>query len=69
MRKILRKSQPNFKHYVRKIETLAKNWFSYIKKRITEMYLAMFLPVTLNEKLECMKLIIKPYAFLYATFL
>ena len=37
MRKILRKSQPNFKHYVRKIETLAKSWFSYIKKRITEI--------------------------------
>ena len=30
LRKILRKFQPNFQYYVKKIEAQAKNWFSYI---------------------------------------
>ena len=34
LRKILRKSQPNFQHYVKKIEVQGKNWFSYKKKRV-----------------------------------
>ena len=33
LRKLLRKSQPNFWHYVKKIETHAKNWF-LCKKRV-----------------------------------
>ena len=32
VRKILRKFQPNFQHYVKKIEAQAKKWFSYKKK-------------------------------------
>ena len=32
LRKILRKSQPDFQHYVKKIEAQAKKWFSYKKK-------------------------------------
>ena len=31
LRKILRKIQPNFEHYVKKIEIQAKKWFSYKK--------------------------------------
>ena len=31
LRKILRKSQPNFQHYVKKIEAEAEKWFSYKK--------------------------------------
>ena len=31
LRKILRKSQPNSKHYDKKIEAQAKKWFSYKK--------------------------------------
>ena len=30
--KILRKSQPNFQRYVKKIEVQAKKWFSYERK-------------------------------------
>ena len=30
--KILRKSQPNFQRYVKKIEAQAKKWFSYERK-------------------------------------
>ena len=30
-RKILRKSQPGLKHYVKKIEAQTKKWFSYEK--------------------------------------
>ena len=29
-KKIIKKSQPNFQHYVKKIEVQAKKWFSYI---------------------------------------
>ena len=32
LRKKLRKTQPNFQHYVKKIEARAKKWFSYKKK-------------------------------------
>ena len=28
---MFRKSQPNFKHYAKKIEAQAKKWFSYKK--------------------------------------
>ena len=35
LRKILRKFQPNFQHYVKKIEAQAKKWFSY-KKRVSQ---------------------------------
>ena len=31
LRKILRKPQPNFQHYVKEIEAQAKKWFSYKK--------------------------------------
>ena len=31
--KILRKFQPNFQHYVKKIVAQAKKWFSYEKKK------------------------------------
>ena len=31
--KIFKKSQPDFQHYVNKIENQAKKWFSYKKKR------------------------------------
>ena len=34
LRKKLRKTQPNFQHYVKKIEARAKKWFSYKKKRV-----------------------------------
>ena len=34
LRKVLRKFQPNFWHYVKKIEAQAKKWFSYKKKRV-----------------------------------
>ena len=34
LRKILRKSQPNFQHQVKKIEAQAKKWFSKKKKII-----------------------------------
>ena len=30
--KILRKSQPNFQRYLKKIEAQAKKWFSYERK-------------------------------------
>ena len=30
---MLRRSQPNFQHYVKKIEAQAKKWFSY-KNRV-----------------------------------
>ena len=33
LRKVLRKFQPNFWRYVKKIEAQAKKWFSYKKKR------------------------------------
>ena len=36
LRKILRKSQPNFQHYVKKVETKAKKWFSYKKSFIRD---------------------------------
>ena len=36
IRKILRKSQPNFQDYVKKIEALAKKLFSY-KKNVQNM--------------------------------
>ena len=29
---MLRKSLPNFQHYIKKIEAQAKKWFSYKKK-------------------------------------
>ena len=32
---MLRKSQPNFEHYVKKIETQAKKWVSYKKTNST----------------------------------
>ena len=32
VKKILRKSQPNFQHYGKKIKVQAKKWFSYKKK-------------------------------------
>ena len=32
---MLRKSQPNFQHYVKKIETQAKKWVSYKKANST----------------------------------
>ena len=35
---MLRKSQPNFWHYVIKIEAQAKKWFSYIKKRVLFLF-------------------------------
>ena len=31
LRQMLRKSQPNFQHYVKKIEAQEKKWFSYKK--------------------------------------
>ena len=31
---MLRKSLPNFQHYIKKIEAQAKKWFSYKKKRV-----------------------------------
>ena len=34
LRKILSKFQPNFQHYVKKIETQAKKWFSYKEKSV-----------------------------------
>ena len=34
LRKISTKFQPNFQHYVKKIEAQAKKWFSYKKKRV-----------------------------------
>ena len=34
VKKILRTFQPNFYHYVKKIEAQAKKWFSYSKKRV-----------------------------------
>ena len=33
LRKILGKFQPNFQHYVKKIEAQVKKWFSYKKKK------------------------------------
>ena len=30
---MLRKSQPNFQHYIKKIEAQARKWFSYIQKK------------------------------------
>ena len=33
LRKILRKFQPNFQYYVKKIEAQAKKLFSYTKKK------------------------------------
>ena len=36
LRKILRKFQPNFQHYVKKIEAKAKNGFLIKKKRVME---------------------------------
>ena len=39
LRKILRKFQPNFQHYVKKIEPQAKKWFTYIcKEKRVDMY-------------------------------
>ena len=35
LRKILRKFQPNFQHYAKKIEAQAKKWFSYKKNVIS----------------------------------
>ena len=34
LRKILRAFQPNFYHYVKKIDAQAKKWFSYKKNRV-----------------------------------
>ena len=31
LRKLLRKPQPSFKHYVKKIEAQGEKWFSYKK--------------------------------------
>ena len=31
---MLAKSQPNFQHYVNKIEAQGKKWFSFKKKRV-----------------------------------
>ena len=31
---MLRKSLPNFEHFVKKIEAQAKKWFSYKNKRV-----------------------------------
>ena len=39
LRKILRKFQPNFWHYVKKIEAQAKKWFSYKKKRVLQQHM------------------------------
>ena len=33
---MLRKSQPNFQHYIKKIEAQTKKWFSYKKKLVVE---------------------------------
>ena len=38
LRKILRKSQSNLKHCVKKIEARAKKWFFYLKKKKTNVY-------------------------------
>ena len=34
MRKTFKKSLPNFQHYLKKIETQAKKWFSNKKKHV-----------------------------------
>ena len=50
LRKILRKSQPNFKHHVKKIEAQVKKCFFYKKKKRVEVYLLLTFLLTQSIK-------------------
>ena len=57
LRKILRKSQPNFKHHVKKIEAQVKKCFFYKKKRV-DVYLLLNFLLCLHNQLSSMHSIV-----------